>query len=189
MENTGLELDDFLKRKIAPKEPDILRLISGGHSLKLKATKGKRLICDAKKTFKSFIDADFSNFGINKPWAPRPEMPIQVHEIVGDAEFLGIFKALPGTWAEKWISQDQIIQFCEKLPKWLRQEGYGTFFLTKKDENQPINEDKPEDNLVVVYVLVLADGLLVRVCSLAIGHLWYGPRRHRLVSPLSPSVV
>jgi len=186
--STEEELDDFLKRKIEKQINSILRLISGGSTLTLKALDGSRLICKAKKTFKSFLDADFVNWGINKPGITTPETPISVHEMIANDTFLDIFRSLPGTWNQKWLSQNQVIEFCESLPDWLRQDGNATFFLVKKDENKPIDENSPEDNLVVVYVNVHSDGLYVYVYRLEFDNVWYGEDRHRVVSPqLIPS--
>ncbi len=180
--STEEELDDFLKRKIKPKVNEgILRLLKDG--LAIKALDGSRLICKAKKTFKSFIDIDFVNWGINKHGIATPETPVQVREMIGDGKFMDIFRALPGTWNQKWVSQNQAIEFCETLPEWLRQEGYATFFLIKKDENKPIDEENPQDDLVVVYVYVFADGLDVYVDRLEDDDVFHGQYRHRVVSP------
>jgi hypothetical protein len=181
--STEEELDDFLKRKITPKVAEgLLRLISGGQKLILKALNGSRLICSAEKTFKSFIDNNFVNWGINKPGIVTPKKSVQVHEMVGNGTSMDIFKSLPGSWNQKWLSQDQIIEFCETLPNWLRQEGYGTFALIKKDENKPIDENNPGDNLVVVRVYVSSDGLDVRVSRLETDLVWRGEVRRRVVS-------
>lgn len=182
--STEEELDDFLKRKIEAIAPrSIIRLISEGKGLKLKALDGSRLICESTKTFKSFIDADFGNWGINKKGVATPETPIQVHEMFGDGTFMDIFRSVPGAWREKWVSQDQVIEFCESLSGWLRQGNNGTFFLVKKDENKPIDEKKPEENLVVVSVYVDSDGLGVGVAQLERGGVWNGGDRRRVVSP------
>jgi len=166
----------------------LLSLISGGSTLTLKALRGKRLIYKAKNTFKSFPVADFVNWGINKPDIATPETTINVHEMVANGTFLDIFRSLPGTWNQKWLSQDQVIEFCESLPDWLRQSGNATFFLIKKDENKPIDENNPEDNLVVVLVHVCSDGLVVSVSRLERAYVWDGGGRRRVVSPqLMPS--
>lgn len=192
--STEEELDDFLKRQIEKNEvkpktnEGILRLISGGQTLTLKALDGSRLICKAKKTFKSFLNADFVNWEINKPGIATPETTIDVHAMIANGTFLDIFRSLPGTWNQKCLSQDQVIEFCESLHDWLRQGGNATFFLIKKDENKPIDENNPEDNLVVVRVRVYPGGLYVRVYRLGHDGVWYGGDRHRVVSPqLIPS--
>lgn len=180
---------EAIKKRQSSKQP-ILNLISGGHSLVLKALDGKRLICKSGKTFRSGIDGDFVKWGIAKPGIATPATPAQVHEMVGNGTFMDIFRSLPGTWNQKWLSQNQVIEFCETLPDWLRQNGNATFFLVKKDESKPINEDKPEDNLVVVRVRVYSVGLAVRVYQLGLDFVWNAESRHRVVSPqLVPSVA
>jgi len=93
-----------------------LCLISSGQDLILKALDGRRLICESEEIFGSFISKNYISWGINKPGLATPETPVQVHEIIGDGTFLDIFQALPGTWDQKWLSQDQVIEFCERLP-------------------------------------------------------------------------
>jgi hypothetical protein len=152
--STEEELDDFLKRKTEKQVNGLFRLISGDHDLKLQASDGSRLIHQAKDTFKADIDSDFANWGINKPGIASAEMSVQVREIIEDCTFVDIFQALPGSWSDKWMPQDKIIDFCETLPTWLRQKGFSTFFLVKKDESRPIDEKKPGNNLAVVHVYV-----------------------------------
>jgi len=178
------ELDGFLKMKLEKKDKsNILSLISVGQNLVLKALDGSRLIYKAKKTFKSHIDSDFVGWGLNKSGIATPETPIQVHEMTGDGTFINIFSSLSGNWNQKWLSQDQVIEFCETLPTWLRQDEYATMFLCKINENKPIFEDKPQDNLVVVCVCVFSDGLSVCVDRLEDDAVWRGEYRHRVVSP------
>jgi len=190
--STEKELDDFLKRKLEKKEAEvktgILRLISGNEVIKIKALDGRDLIYKAGKVFKSFLDGDFRNWGLTKKGIATIEAPVQVHEMVGNGRFLEILQSLPGTWNQKWLSQSQVIEFCKTHARWLRQGGNATFFLIKKDENKPIDENHPEDNLVVVHVRVLFDGLHVYVNRLEVGHVWIGGSRRRVVSPqLMPS--
>jgi hypothetical protein len=179
----GIFNDKKVVKNEVIEKPSILRLISGGHVLTLKALDGKRLIYKAKKTFPSYLDSDFVNWGINKPGLATAETPVQVREIVQDGTFMDIFSALPGNWNQKWVSQNQVIEFCETLSEWLRQEGNATLFLVKKDENKPIDENNPKDNLVVVLVFVPSDGLIVYVYRLGRGGVWDGKCLSRVVSP------
>ena len=182
--STEEELDAFLKMRLEIKpQQGILRLISEGKTLKLKALDGSRRICESKKTFRSFIDADFENWGIDKKGVATPETFVQVHEMFMNGTFMDMFLSIPGTWRDKYFSQDQVIEFCESLPDWLSQEGHATFFLIKKDENKPIDETKPEENLAVVYVRVRSDGLYVDVVCLEYDVVWGGRYRLRVVSP------
>jgi hypothetical protein len=161
---------------------NILRLISDGHTLILPASDGSRLICDAKDTFKSGIDYDFIAWGVNKPGIATPAAPIQLHEVIDDGKFVDIFRSLPGKWSQKWLSQNQVIDFCTTLPEWV-ERGVDTFILIKKDENKPINEKKPKDNLVVVILGINVSGLRVGVSCLDNSGVRDGKCHLRVVSP------
>jgi hypothetical protein len=162
-------------------QKSILRLISGDHELKLQASDGSRLICEATDVF-NLISPNFVKLGINKPGAVTPEMLSNVHEIVGEGTFMDIFQELPGNWSQKWLPQDKVIDFCEKYPNWINREGF-IVLLIKKDEDKPIDEKKLDDNLIVVIVYVFSDGLNVNVFHLGDGHLWSGGFLHRVISP------
>ena len=173
------------ENKIVEEKPStlsILRLISDGEALGLKELDGKRIIYNSKKTFLSFIDEDFKNWNLNKEGVATPETPVQVNEIVQDSTFMEIFSALAGMWNQKWVSQHQVIEFCENLFAWLSPTG-ATMFLVKKDENQPIDEANPQDNLVVVLVRVYSVGLIVSMNPLENGYRWFAEFLRRVVSP------
>lgn len=177
------DLKDFLDRKIEKKISGILRLISGEEVLSLKASNGSRLICGSANTFKSFLDEDFVNWGLNKKGVATAETKIKVYEMAADGNFMAIFKSLPGNWGQKCLSQNQIIDFCEQLPKWLRSDGYATMFLCKINETKKVDEKNPQKNLVVVFVLVLADGLYFNVYRLEHDSVWNAECALRVVAP------
>lgn len=154
------------------KNPSILQLISGGEKLMIEALDGKAYISDAKKTFKSFIDSDFKNWGLNQSGLATAETLLDVSEMTGDGTFVQIFTGITSDLDKIVMTQAQIIRFCEKHPTWLRQEGYATFFLTKVG-----------GEYFVVRVSVVADGLGVRVSRLESGGVWNGEYRRRVVSP------
>lgn len=177
------ELKDFLERKIEKKNSNILRLIPGAESPVLKASDGSRLIYQATETFKSGIDQDFENWGLTKKGVAMPETKVQVHEMVSDANFLDIFGSLPGDWNQKFLTQNQIIDFCEQLPGWLKSGGSATIFLCKIDETGQINEKKPQSNLVAVRVHVRSGVLAVHVNRLENGNAWYAKYSPHIVVP------
>jgi len=161
----------------------VLNLISFGEELVLGPLVGQRTIANAKDIFQSGIGNDFINWGLDKPGIATPKIFPQVHEIASDADLLGIFTALPGTREQKWLSQDQVIEFCDKYANWLRPDGHQTLFLCKKDETRLINGNKLADNLIVVKIRVLSDGLFVNVLKPEDYLFWQGEYRHRVVSP------
>lgn len=162
-------------------DPSILRCISGKKNLTLDALSGARHIYNNLKTFES-ISSNFIDRGLYKPGIATPRTPIRIDRLIGKGKFLDIFSALPGAWEEKWLSQDQIIEFCEKLTGWLGNETATTLFLAKIDEHKPINEESLQDNLYVVYVRRLnidADRIMRN-------DIWSGQDCLRAVSPKLP---
>ncbi len=153
-------------------KPSILRLISGGEKIMIEALDGKAYISDAKKTFKSYIDGDFKNWGLNQSGPATAETLLDVSEMTSDGTFVQIFTGITPDLEKLVMTQAQIIRFCEKHPTWLRQEGYATFFLTK------VNGE-----YFVVHVRVYSDGLDVYVRRLGHDYVWYGGYRRRVVSP------
>lgn len=152
--------------------PSILQVISGAEKLMIEALDGKAYISDAKKVFKSYIDGDFKNWGLNQPGPATAETLVDVSEMVKDATFAQIFTGITPDLDKIVMTQAQIIRFCEKHPTWLRQEGYATFFLTK------VNGE-----YFVVYVIVNSVGLKVYVRRLENVFVWRGESGHRVVAP------
>ena len=194
--STEPELDVFLKMKIVPKAKKMkivpkanevtLRLIPGGQDLSIKALDGRSLIYKAKDTFGSFIDLPFGYGDVNNPGLATPETHVQVHEIISSGKFIDIFRSLPGTWNQKWVSQSQVIEFCKSLAFWLRGEKYGTFFLIKTNENEDklIDENDPYGDVAIVVVCVCWTGLAVHLNRLTHYNVWCGQNRYRVVSPI-----
>jgi hypothetical protein len=162
---------------------NILRLVYGDYPIILPISDGSRLICQAADIFKACITTRFVAWGLNKPGVRVPEIIVQVHEVVDDAKFVDIFEALPGTWNQKFLSQNQVVDFCEILPECLRQIGYSTFFLIKRNESELIDENKPADNLFVVHVIVVSNGLFVHATHLENYNVRNGKYRYHVVSP------
>jgi hypothetical protein len=163
---------------------NILRFVFTG--LVLKASDGSRLIYKAKKTFQSddfVIDEDFANWKINNPGIVVPETSLQIHDLVGCGNFMDIFESSPGKWNQKWLTQNQVIDFCEIFPSWLNQGHFGNFVLIKKDENKPVDENKPEDNLVVVVLRMTLGGLSAHIYNLECDNFWPGRCLYRVISP------
>lgn len=161
------------------KNLSILKVISGGEKIMIEALDGKAYISDAKKTFKSGIDGDFKNWGLNQSGPATVEILLDVHEIIGDGKFVQIFTELNSDLDQLVMTQAQIIRFCEKHPTWLRREDYGTFFLMKEN-----------NEFFVVGVRVRSDGLFVHVNRLEDDYVLYAQYRHRVVVPqLIPSAT
>jgi hypothetical protein len=150
----------------------ILRLISGSEPIVIGACDGSEVIAGDKKLFKATIDPDFKNWKTDKPGQATEDTAVQVHEMVKDATFVQIFSSLGTDLDKLCLTQHQIKKFCQKHAKWLRSEGYGTFFLSKVD-----------DKYFVVRVRVFPVGLCVRVFRLEFDYVFCGESRRRVVSP------
>jgi hypothetical protein len=150
----------------------IIKLISGGKALTIKALDGQEYIGAAKKVFKGYIDSDFENYGLNKPSEATEEIAVQVYEQIKDANFAKMFISLSSDLDKLCLTQSQIVAFCKKYPKWLRQGGGYTFFLFK------MNND-----YFVASVFVHVDGLSARVFRFECGGVWFAESRCRVVVP------
>ena len=168
-----------------------IRLISRVDEFPLKPSDGSRLICNSKDIFNAGINKNFVTWGLNNPGIATSGTFMQVHEMVSHGTSMDIFTGLPGTWNQKWLSQNQFIDFCETYPSWLRQGRRGRFALIKKDENKLIDEASPWNNSFVVFVRRRSSGrrssvLRVDVHLLKDRHTWSGGA-HRLV--VSPQII
>ncbi len=168
-----------VKTKIAELAESVIgrfRLISGAETLTIPATVGKRTIAKAKKVFTAYLDADFKGWGLDIESNPTPETLVEVHELIRDGNFAQIYGDLDVPLTKLVLTQDQIIAFVETHKKWLRTDGYGTFFLFKENV-------KGEDKFFVAGVRVVSGGLDVGVDEFSSDYVWYGVYSHRFVIP------
>ena len=165
--------------KVIKKKSDILNLLSGSEKILLSKLDGRAIIAKAENVFKSYISSNFENWDLNKESKATQETEIEVYEMAKDATFKKMFTSLSDDLNLLCLTQNQIIDFCKKHRSHLRQDGYATFFLTKKDFGRPATED----NLFVVFVDVDSVGLHVSVGHFSGADVWGADYRHRLVVP------
>jgi len=159
--------------------PSILKLIPGGEKLIIEALGGKAYISNAKEIFKSYIDEDFKNWGLDQPEPATPETLLNISEMISDGTFVQIFTGITNNLDKIIMTQAQIIRFYEKYLSWFSQEDNAAFCLTKVGREY-----------FVVGALYYSDGLGVDVYRLDYDHVFYSKYRHRVVSPqLIPSVA
>jgi len=161
------------------KESNILNLLFGSEKLSLSESDGRAIIAKAEDVFKSWIDPDFQNWGLSRKGKTTLETEVEVYEMVKNANFKDVFASLSDDLNLLCLTQDQIIDFCKKHRGHLRQDGYATFFLTKKDFEKPATED----NLFVAGVRVFSGGLFVFVFHFGYALVWCAGDRRRLVVP------
>lgn len=157
----------------------ILRCISDGADLVIPACDGSHTLANAKKVFKSYIDSNFKNWGLDKKGESTKETPVVVHEMIKDATFAQIFSSFGVDLGKLCFTQHQVEVFCENHPDWLRIDGYGTFFLTKKNWKNSATIG----NLFVAVVVVDFDGLFVNAFRFEYDNMWGADYQHHLVVP------
>lgn len=121
---------ELVKSQLQQLAKTILRPLSSGEEIILDPTDGKETLAEARNLF-NWIDADFKNYGTNVPAAPTGRMLTSVLEMAEDATFEQMFGSLPASLDDLCLTQAQIKQFVKNHRKWLRTDGYATFFLFK----------------------------------------------------------
>lgn len=159
--------------EIADNIAGIVKLISGAETLELDETDGKETIAKAKDTFPGWIDGDFKEYGCDVKSEPTKKTQVTVHEMIKDGTFAQIFGGMSDDLDSLCLTQPQITQFVQKHRKWLRTDGYGTFFLFKVGEE-----------FFVAYVIFDDDGQLwVFASRFSYDDVWSAESGHRLVVP------
>ena len=166
----------FVKEQIATfveNIASIVKLISGVETLTLGPTDGKETIANAGDVFTWGIDGDFKNWGCNVKSAPTKEQAVQVHELIKHGTFEKIFGGMSDDLDSLCLTQPQIIQFVKKHKKWLRTDGYGTFFLFKVGDEFFVAGVDPDSG----------GGPHASVDRLSDDYVWNAAYRHRFVVP------
>lgn len=165
--------------KLIKKRKKILRLISQDEKIVINACDGKETFAQSQELFPSGVDENFKAWGLDNQSAATPEIEAKVYELIGDATFAQMFKCLGVPLEDLCLTQDQIIGFRVDSARWLRDRGYATFFLFKRDEKRAATPG----NLLVAYVYFRGGGLNVFVSKFANDSVFTAECRHRVVVP------
>ena len=160
---------------------DHLKFLSAGEEIEIPATDGSETLGGASDVF-HYIEGAFNTTESNVPSKPTAPTKAQVFEMVEDGDFKTIF-TIPGRTLDSltW-EQSQIKAFAKKHKKWLREDGYATFFLFKLKIGE-------EWKFFVAYVYVYSDGSLhVYRIPFSRDNVWRAECRRRFVIPQLPSV-
>jgi len=132
-------------------------------------TNSEATIATASNTFRSGISHYFLELGLDKKSVDTKEMVVKPLELIKDARLAEIFNS--NNLDEVCFTQAQIIRFCEKYPRQLRQNGCANLFLFKENKKY-----------FVASVNVYFDGLYVHVFRLGsvLGLVWGDSRLHRV---------
>ena len=154
------------------KNNEFLRLISGDEEVVIGATDGMDTIAEAKSTFSGWIDRDFVGYGTNVSGRPTKSTKTQVFEMTKNGTFAQIFGGFGENLDRLCLTQSQIIRFVKGHEKWLRTDGYGTFFLFKEN-----------GEFFVAFVYRFVGVLEVFACRLSYDDVWGAEYRLRVVVP------
>lgn len=161
----------------------ILRLISKNHDLFLPKVDGNLTINSQNNIFSSVVGSNMSQNVSNHQGVFMPETPIQIFELIHNSQLIDIFEYLPGNWNQKWLSQNQLIIYCEKYPYWIREKGQGTLILMKINENEAIPYNNPQDNLMVAGIYKHGVGFGISIIELNLDFVWNAEEHYRVVMP------
>jgi len=114
-------------------QSEFLNLIPGGQNLVIGPTVGSRILAEAKDVF-HHIDPGFKKLSVDGSRGPTEETLVKIYEEKKDATFIKIFNSLSFDLHSICFTQGQIIDFADKHREWLRDQGWGNYFLFKSHE-------------------------------------------------------
>ena len=148
--------------------PSLTGRLSNCPILILDPTEAQMSLEDLQKVFPGGIYGGFENFPSQATGATNGV----VHEQIVNGNWNSIFKGISTKLKTLVWQPRQIVDFCFKHNKWLRAEGYATFFLMEKD-----------GDFFVAFVVVDDSGLYVSVSPLSFDYVWGAESRRRIVLP------
>lgn len=110
----------------------IVRPFPGSRKIAIGALDGQTVITEARNTFKSLVDCDFSEFGLEAKSEPTKETNILIYQVTVESTFIQIFTSINENLDKIVLTMSQIIDFCHENPGLITRERYGLFFLTSK---------------------------------------------------------
>lgn len=152
----------------------ILSLFHTGEQLLLNETDGSLLIKDSTDIF-PFSTHDFSNYPFSEKSHPTEAMVIEMYTLEEDKNLAQIFSYFDRNFEFLYLTQHQIVAFCKKYHRYLRDSGHQTFFLLKGGE---------EFCVANAYFYGEHKNLLgIGVSDIGRSSVWYNRSKHRIVVP------
>ncbi len=112
---------------------DILNLISNGQEV-IEPLDGTASIVSSGSVFASYVDEDFKELGLDRPGQVTPETGVLIYEVIDNTGLASIFNSLAKNWDDIVLTQGQIVQFCQKYPKWFGHGQAALFLIKGRDE-------------------------------------------------------
>lgn len=160
-----------------------LRRILTEETFYINPTDGTRIIAEANDVFAADIDVYFKLLGLTNVSQSTGMTNAIVYELIADGSFMNIFGSF-GNIDNSCLTQDQIIDFADENKRILRQNGYSTFLLFKKDDSILSEDDPDNKNLFIADVRVYSsDRLRVDARPFSLARKWNAECRDRFVIP------
>ena len=101
----------------------------------IEALDGKKTIATSKiKEVDTIDDAFFSEY--NQPGRATNRTDVMVYSVKTPVNFFGMLSSLGCSDLSKlWLTQAQIISFCENNPSLFKDDDFNTFFLCRSNDN------------------------------------------------------
>ncbi len=139
--------------------------------LELSENDGRETLAESTDVFTAGI------YGAAKrgPCSPTWKTPLSVYEMIKDGTYKQIFGGFGENLKRLCLTESQIVIFCRdpRNLKYLRSEGYGTFFLFEGEHG----------GFSVADVRVYDVGLNLRVYPLELDRMWHPRYQPRVVVP------
>lgn len=145
---------------------------------------GSQVIFQQASIFKVGISEEFKKYCSDKNKKATPKTLLACYEIRSMGRHGVNLRNLPGTWSQKCVTQHQAIKFCLQSKNLLATTSdASTIFLCKINENRPINEIRPYDNLMAAHVWASDRGLHIVYAPLHFGDTYRNIYFYRIVMP------
>jgi hypothetical protein len=177
---------DLIDHLVAPMPmvTEYLRQVFIGGDITINPMDGIQTIAKSRNVFTGYIDKNFVLWNLDKTSKPTKKTWAVVYEMTKYGIFLEIFGSFGRCLDSLCFTQSQVIDFVVNHKDKLHQDGYGMFFLFKKDDTIFSKDDPNNENLFIADVRVRSCGYLrVHVDSFSVDNMGIAECPCRFVFP------
>jgi hypothetical protein len=98
----------------------------------------------------------YKEWGMDKnPGFATPEASIQQYVISNAKTLKDVFRSLPQDMEWRWMTQNQVVEFCLGHRDFIRNSGKDIIFFCKKDENKSINDRNLSEEVFAIGMVTI----------------------------------
>lgn len=98
--------------------------------------------------------AYYTEWGMDKnPGLATPEASIQQYLVSNGKTLKDVFRSLPQDMEWRWMTQNQVVEFCLGHRDFIRNSKDVIVFFCKKDEKKPIYDRNLSEELIAIKIL------------------------------------